>query len=210
MHEEVIVSGFGGQGALFAGQLLAYTGLDDGYHVTWIPSYGPEMRGGTAHCTVILSDDDIGSPIIREPTICIVMNPPSMEKYDPLVKPGGLLVVNSTLVRSESSRGDLAVLYVPANELAAELGNVKMANVVLLGAMLGAKEILPVDSVKRTLDRHIPKRRQYNVQPNKLALDRGLAFAQGLAFKTIGRVGATSKEPQGSPSTPLSSTTTGA
>ena len=88
MHEEVIVSGFGGQGALFAGQLLTYTGMDKGHQVTWIPSYGPEMRGGTAHCTVILSDDPIGSPIIRNPTAAIVMNPPSMEKYESLIKPG--------------------------------------------------------------------------------------------------------------------------
>jgi 2-oxoglutarate ferredoxin oxidoreductase subunit gamma len=178
MHEEVIVSGFGGQGALFAGQLMSYTGLDEGYHVTWIPSYGPEMRGGTAHCTVILSDDDIGSPIIREPTVCIVMNPPSMDKYEPLVKPDGLLVVNSTLVRSRSGRSDIEVVYVPANELAAELGNVKMANVVLLGAMLGRRPILPIESIKRTLDEHIPKRRQHIVEPNKRALDRGVAYAR--------------------------------
>jgi 2-oxoglutarate ferredoxin oxidoreductase subunit gamma len=180
MQEEVIVSGFGGQGALFAGQLLTYTGLDEGYHVTWIPSYGPEMRGGTAHCTVILSDHDIGSPIIREPSICIVMNPPSMEKYEPLVKPNGLLVVNSTLVRSRSGRSDVEVAYVPANELAAELGNVKMANVVLLGATLGRRPILPIDSIKRTLDRHIPKRRQHIIEPNKRALDRGVAYARVL------------------------------
>ena len=178
MHEEVIVSGFGGQGALFAGQLLTYTGMDEGFHVTWIPSYGPEMRGGTANCTVILSDDDIGSPIIRQPTICIVMNPPSMEKYEPLIKAGGLLVANSTLVRDRSSRDDIEAVYIPANELAAELGNVKMANVVLLGALLGMREILPVESVKRTMDEHIPERRKHIIEPNKRALDRGIAFAR--------------------------------
>jgi 2-oxoglutarate ferredoxin oxidoreductase subunit gamma len=178
MHEEVIVSGFGGQGALFAGQLLTYTGMDEGWHVTWIPSYGPEMRGGTAHCIVILSDDDIGSPIISQPTMCIVMNPPSMDKYDPLVKPGGLLVANSTLVRARSKREDIECVYVPANELAAELGNVKMANVVLLGAMLGKREILPIDSIKRTLDQHIPERRKHIIEPNKRALDRGVAYVR--------------------------------
>ena len=179
MHEEIIVSGFGGQGALFAGQLLTYTGMDEGLHVTWIPSYGPEMRGGTAHCIVILSDDNIGSPIIRQPTICIVMNPPSMEKYEPLIKPGGLLVANSTLVRTRAERTDIEAVYVPANELAAELGNVKMANVVLLGAMLGTREILPIASVKRTLDEHIPERRKHIIEPNKRALDRGVAFVRG-------------------------------
>jgi 2-oxoglutarate ferredoxin oxidoreductase subunit gamma len=179
MHEEIIVSGFGGQGALFAGQLLTYTGMDEGFHVTWIPSYGPEMRGGTAHCIVILSDDDIGSPIIREPSICIVMNPPSMDKYEPLVKAGGLLVVNSTLIRRTSDRKDITAVYVPANDLAAELGNVKMANVVLLGAMLGTREILPIESIKLTLDRHIPERRKQIIEPNKRALDRGVQYARG-------------------------------
>jgi 2-oxoglutarate ferredoxin oxidoreductase subunit gamma len=178
MHEEVIISGFGGQGALFAGQLLTYTGMDEGWHVTWIPSYGPEMRGGTAHCIVILSDDDIGSPIIRQPTMCIIMNPPSMDKYEPLVKPGGLLVANSTLVRSRSQRDDIEAVYVPANELAASLGNVKMANVVLLGAMLGRREILPIESIKRTLDQHIPERRKHIIEPNKRALDRGVQFVR--------------------------------
>jgi 2-oxoglutarate ferredoxin oxidoreductase subunit gamma len=179
MHEEVIISGFGGQGALFAGQLLAYTGMDEGWHVTWIPSYGPEMRGGTAHCIVIVSDDSIGSPIIRQPTACIVMNPPSMEKYEPRVKPGGVLVANSTLVRATSERADLSTVYIPANELAAELGNVKMANVVLLGALLGTREILPIDSIKRTMEIHIPERRKHIIEPNKRALDRGVAFVRG-------------------------------
>jgi 2-oxoglutarate ferredoxin oxidoreductase subunit gamma len=178
MHQEVIISGFGGQGALFAGQLLTYTGMDEGWHVTWIPSYGPEMRGGTAHCIVILSGDDIGSPIIRRPNVCIVMNPPSMDKYDPLVRPGGLLVANSTLIRSRSAREDIQAVYIPANELAAELGNVKMANVVLLGAMLGMREILPIESVKRTLDEHIPERRKHIIEPNKRALDRGVQFVR--------------------------------
>jgi 2-oxoglutarate ferredoxin oxidoreductase subunit gamma len=179
VHEEVIISGFGGQGALFAGQLLAYTGMDEGWHVTWIPSYGPEMRGGTAHCIVIISSDDIGSPIIRQPSICVVMNPPSMDKYEPLVKPGGLLVANSTLVRGRSERHDIDVVYVPANQLAAELGNVKMANVVLLGATLGKREILPIESIKRTLDQHIPERRRFIIEPNKRALDRGVQFVKG-------------------------------
>jgi 2-oxoglutarate ferredoxin oxidoreductase subunit gamma len=179
MHEEIIISGFGGQGALFAGQLLTYTGMDEGWHVTWIPSYGPEMRGGTAHCIVILSDDDIGSPIIRQPTVCVVMNPPSMDKYEPLVKAGGLLVANSTLVRTRSERTDIEAVYIPANELAAQLGNVKMANVVLLGAMLGTREILPIASIKRTLDEHIPEHRKKIIEPNKRALDRGIQFVRG-------------------------------
>lgn len=179
MHEEVLISGFGGQGALFAGQLLAYTGMDEGWQVTWIPSYGPEMRGGTAHCIIILSEETIGSPVIRQPTMCIVMNPASMEKYEPLIKPGGLLVANSTLIRERSERDDIEVVYIPANDLASELGNAKMANIVLLGAMLGTREIVPLDSVKRSMHEHIPAARQKIVEPNKRALDRGVAFVRG-------------------------------
>lgn len=178
MHEEIIVSGFGGQGALFAGQLLTYTGMDEGWHVTWIPSYGPEMRGGTAHCIVILSDDDIGSPIIRQPTMAIVMNPASMDKYEPLVKPGGLLVANSTLIRDRSKRDDIEVIYVPANDLAAEMGNVRMANVILLGAMLGRREVVSIKGIERTLDSHLPAERKKIVEPNKRALARGVEYAR--------------------------------
>jgi 2-oxoglutarate ferredoxin oxidoreductase subunit gamma len=179
MHEEVIISGFGGQGALFAGQLLTYTGMDEGRRVTWIPSYGPEMRGGTAHCIVILSDDDIGSPIIRQPTVCIVMNPDSMDKYEPLIKPGGLLVVNSTLIQNRSKRDDIEVVYIPANDLALELGNVRMANVVLLGAMLGVREFVSIAGIERTLEHHIPEERRKIIEPNKRALARGVGFVRG-------------------------------
>lgn len=178
MHEEVIISGFGGQGALFAGQLLTYAGMDQGYEVTWIPSYGPEMRGGTANCTVILSDDPIGSPIIRNPMAVIAMNPPSMEKYEPLVKAGGVLIANSTLIRTLSERDDITVVYVPANDLAAELGNAKMANVVLLGALLAAKPILSIEALKQAMEDHIPEHRKHIVEPNKQALDRGIEYAR--------------------------------
>lgn len=175
MHEEVIISGFGGQGALFAGQLLTYAGMEEGHMVSWIPSYGPEMRGGTAHCTVIISDEPIGSPIIYNPTSCIVLNPESMEKYEPLVKPGGVLVVNTSLVRTKSKRTDITVIEVPANDLANELGSTKIANLVLLGALLAAKPIVSIDSVKKALDEHVPEHRRHIIEPNKRALDLGAA-----------------------------------
>lgn len=178
MHEEVIISGFGGQGALFAGQLLTYAGMDQGYQVTWIPSYGPEMRGGTAHCTIILSDSPIGSPIIRNPTVAVVMNPASMDKYEPLVRDGGVLVANSTLVRTRSERSDISAVYIPANDLAAELGNAKMANVVLLGALLATRQILPIEALKQAMQDHIPERRKRIIEPNKLALDRGIEYVR--------------------------------
>src|SRR6476646_1793520 len=122
MHEEIIIAGFGGQGVLFAGQLLAYAGVAEGRHVTWIPSYGPEMRGGTAHCTVIISDEEIGSPLVRNPSALVALNPPAMEKYEPLVKPGGVLVVDSALVSQRSERDDIRDIDLPAKDIAAELG----------------------------------------------------------------------------------------
>jgi len=178
MHEEIISSGFGGQGALFIGQLLTYAGMAEGRHVNWIPSYGPEMRGGTARCTVIISDDPIGSPIISNPTMAIGRNPPSMEKYEPLVKPGGVLVANRSLVRTRSERDDITVAYVPANDLARELGNVKMANVVLLGALLEIRPVVKPESLARTLDEHIPEHRRHIIEPNKKALARGAAYVR--------------------------------
>ena len=179
MHEEVIISGFGGQGALFAGQLLTYAGMDEGRSVTWIPSYGPEMRGGTAHCTIIISDEPIGSPIIYHPTSCIVLNPESMDKYEPLVKPGGILVVNTSLVRRKARRDDITVIEVPANDLANDLGSTKIANLVLLGALLAANPIVRIDSIKKALDEHVPENRRHIIEPNKRALDRGAAQARG-------------------------------
>jgi 2-oxoglutarate ferredoxin oxidoreductase subunit gamma len=177
MHEEIVVSGFGGQGALFAGQLLTYAGMEAGWQVSWIPSYGPEMRGGTAHCTVIISDQPIGSPIIRNPTIAMVLNPESMDKYEPLVKPGGLLVANSTLVRRPAVRDDIKVVAVPANDLAAELGNVKMANVVMLGAMLARNPVVSLETVEKVLDEHMEGKKRRFIEPNRRALHRGATYA---------------------------------
>ncbi len=131
--EEIIISGFGGQGTLFAGQVLAYAAMDADFHVTWIPSYGPEMRGGKARCTVIISDQEIGSPLVRRPSAAIVMNIPSFETFEPMVKPGGVLVVNQSLVPHRSQREDIRALYVPATELATDMGNMRVANMGLPG-----------------------------------------------------------------------------
>ncbi len=181
MHEEIVFSGFGGQGALFAGQLLTYAGMSAGWEVTWIPSYGPEMRGGTAHCTVIISDRPIGSPIIRNPTIAVVLNPESMDKYEPLLKPGGLLVINSTLVQRPAVRDDIEVLPVPANDLAthvSERGSTKMANVVLLGAMLTYRPIVSLDAIEQVLDEHLTGKKRQFIEPNKRALHLGADYAR--------------------------------
>jgi 2-oxoglutarate ferredoxin oxidoreductase subunit gamma len=177
MHDEIIFSGFGGQGALFAGQLLAYAAADHGLHVTWIPSYGPEMRGGTAHCTVVVSDEPIGSPLVRRPSSVVALNLPSFEKYEPLVKSGGLLVYNRTLVDHPQARDDIRYVAVPANEIAEQLGNVRQANVVLLGGYLAATGILPLDAVEIALDNHLPGRQRRFLDSNKEALRRGAACA---------------------------------
>jgi 2-oxoglutarate ferredoxin oxidoreductase subunit gamma len=175
MHEETIFSGFGGQGALFAGQLLAYAAADNGLHVTWIPSYGPEMRGGTAHCTVVLSDEPIGSPLVRRPSSVVALNLPSFEKYEPLVKPGGLLVYNSSLTDRQPVRTDIRIIPVPANDIAEELGNIRQANMVLLGAYLAATNALPLDALVAALEKHLPGRQRRFLESNKEALRRGAA-----------------------------------
>jgi 2-oxoglutarate ferredoxin oxidoreductase subunit gamma len=179
MQTEIILSGFGGQGALFAGQLLAYTALELDKHVTWFPSYGPEMRGGTAHCTVIISDDEIGSPVVTNPGVAIVMNLPSLDKYEPLLKPGGVLVVNSSLVDREAKRKDIEVVSVPANEIAEEMGEKRLANMILLGALLEQLPILPADKVADSLSRHIPEHRRSLLDANLVAMKRGASIVSG-------------------------------
>lgn len=176
MQTEIIFSGFGGQGALFAGQLMAYTALELDKHVTWFPSYGPEMRGGTAHCTVIISDEEIGSPMVTRPQAAVVMNLPSLDKYEPLVRPGGVLVVNTSLVDREATRKDIEVVSVPANDIADELGEKRLANMILLGALLEKLPVLPANKVADSLGRHIPQHRRDLLQANLKAMERGAAL----------------------------------
>jgi 2-oxoglutarate ferredoxin oxidoreductase subunit gamma len=176
MQEEMIFSGFGGQGALFAGMVLAYAGMDSGKNVTWIPSYGPEMRGGTAHVTVIISDEEIGSPVIRHPSAAMILNNPSMEKYEPLVKGRGVLVYNSSLITATPARSDICYVPVRANDIASELGNVRMANMVALGALMAETGILPLETVGQALRDHLPESKRNMLEPNLQALQRGASL----------------------------------
>lgn len=178
METQLVISGFGGQGALFAGTLLAYAAMENGRQVTWIPSYGPEMRGGTAHCTVIVSDEEIGSPVVRRPSAAIVMNLPSLDRYETLVQPGGVLIVNSSLVDRTPGRGDLRSRMIPANEIAEELGDRRMANMVLLGAYLEVEPLFTLDQIGESLARHIPGHRRALLEANLRALRRGVETAQ--------------------------------
>ena len=180
MQEEFLFAGFGGQGVMFIGQLLSYAAMDEGMEVTWIPSYGPEMRGGTAHCYVVISDKPIGSPIIRHPKVTIVFNVPSFERYEPLVASSGLLARNLDLVPRESARTDITELAVPASTIADELGNLRLANIVMLGATLTLRPILSIDAIKRALDIHIPEHHRELLPLNYEGLDKGAEFASSL------------------------------
>ena len=173
MQTEIIISGFGGQGVLFAGQLLTYAAMDSGKVVTWIPSYGPEMRGGTAHCTVIVADEEIGSPLVRQPQAAIVMNLPSLDRYEPLVKPGGVLVVNASMANRQVRRTDLQAISLPANEIAEGLGDRRLMNMVLLGALLACLPLLPLGAVEQALERHLPSRHRDLLEKNGQALRAG-------------------------------------
>ena len=179
MQQEVIIAGFGGQGVLFAGQLLAYTGMDEGKAVTWIPSYGPEMRGGTANCTVVVSEEEIGSPLVKNPTAVIAMNLPSLDKYEDLVAEGGVLVVNTSMVNREVKRKDITVVSIPGNEIAQEMGSERSLNMVMLGALLGNLDLLSLDAVEKALEVHLPKRHQKFLPANKEALRKGAAYKAG-------------------------------
>lgn len=178
MQTEIVIAGFGGQGVLFAGQVLAYAAMDNGMEVTWIPSYGPEMRGGTANCTVIIADEEIGSPLVLNPKASIVLNLPSLDKYEPLVAAGGVLVANASLINRGPVRTDITNVFIPANEIAQELGNKRLINMVALGAMLELEPVLPIDAVQKALADHLPARHQHLLDINYQALQRGAQFTR--------------------------------
>ncbi len=173
MQTEIVIAGFGGQGVLFGGQLLAYAAMDEGRQVTWIPSYGPEMRGGTANCTVVISDEEIGSPMVLNPQAVIAMNLPSLEKYEKMVKPGGLLVVNESMVDRSVQRTDIRVVSLKANDMAETLGDKRMTNMVLLGALMANLEVMPMEAIEKALQAHLPARHQKLLPKNYEALREG-------------------------------------
>jgi len=178
MQTEIVIAGFGGQGVLFAGQVLAYAAMDTGMQVTWFPSYGPEMRGGTANCTVIISDEEIGSPLVRNPQAAVVLNLPSLDKYEPLMKAGGVLVANQSLIDRAIQRKDIQAILLPGNELAEELGDKRLTNMVLLGALLEGLPVMDLQAVKEALEDHLPARHKDLLPANFQALDKGAALAR--------------------------------
>ncbi len=178
MQKEIMIAGFGGQGVLFAGQVLAYAAMDLGKEVTWIPSYGPEMRGGTANCTVVIADEEIGSPLVQFPPAAIVLNLPSFDKYEPEMQPGGVLIVNQSMVDRGAKRNDLTTIFVPANEIAEEIGDKRLTNMVTVGALLAFLPEVSLEALEEALKGHLPARHQKLLPSNFAALQRGYDLAK--------------------------------
>ena len=177
MQTEVIMAGFGGQGLMMIGKLLALAGLEEGKEVTWLPSYGPEMRGGTANCTVVVSDKPIGSPLTPTPKGGIVMNRPSHEKFAPAIRPGGVLVVNSSLIPDRSDRIDIRIFRVRANDIAMEEGSGRSANLVVLGAYVGIDEIVKYETLLKAIEHAFAAKKQF-VDINSRTFTRGYELAK--------------------------------
>ena len=173
ISEEIIIAGFGGQGVLSMGQTLGYAAMVENKEVTWMPSYGPEMRGGTANCITIVSDDKISSPIISRFDTAIILNQPSMEKFENKVKPGGVLIYESTNILHASERTDIDIYPIPAADEANKLNNVKVANMILLGAFLARKPVVSFDSVIEALKKVLPERYHHLLALNRQALEAG-------------------------------------
>ncbi len=180
LNEKVICAGFGGQGVMSMGQLLTYAGMLEGKQVSWLPSYGPEMRGGTANCNVMISDHPIGSPVItKDATAAIIMNLPSLDKFEECVAPGGMVIVNSSLIPKKVTRQDVKAYYVPANEIALELGNDKTANMVILGAYLALANPVAIESILEAFKKVFGESKAHLIPLNENALRKGAASVQG-------------------------------
>lgn len=179
MNHEIVMAGFGGQGVMLIGTVLTYAGKEENKAVSWLPSYGPEMRGGTANCAVCVSDDEIASPVVVEPTAAVVMNLPSFEKFHPLIVPGGHLVLNSSLVDVKDTRDDITVWRIPANDEAKELGSDRIANMVCLGALVAATGVADLETIIRVLPEVISARHHSLIPLNEKALRRGFELVKG-------------------------------
>ena len=178
MLEEVIIAGFGGQGLMLMGRLLAYAGMLEGKKVAWMPSYGPEMRGGTANCTVIISSEEIASPIVTNPKTVIAMNKPSLDKFESLIQKDGLIVLNNSLIDQEVKRDDVRVLKIQANDIANKLGNLRVANMVTLGAYVKKSGVVKLESIFKALEKALAGKNQKILDLNKVALKKGEDIAK--------------------------------
>ena len=176
MTTQILIAGFGGQGVLFAGKLLAYKGMYDGKEISWLPSYGPEMRGGTANCSVIISDTPVGSPIVDKPDVLMVMNLPSLDKYEDAVNKGGKIFVDSSFIERKVERSDVDAYYVPATKMAAEAGVPTLANMILLGKLLKETQVLDFEGLDGVFKKIVSAKRADLIDANLKALEIGYNY----------------------------------
>lgn len=176
MTTQMLIAGFGGQGVLFAGKFLAYKALLEDKQLSWLPSYGPEMRGGTANCSVIVSDEPVGSPIVSKPDVLMVMNLPSLDKYEDDVVPGGYIFVDSTLIERKIKRDDVKVFYIPATKLAKDIDAPTLANMIMIGKVIKETGIVPYDNIDKALDKVVSARKANLKKINFKALDTGYNY----------------------------------
>lgn len=179
MYQDVMIAGFGGQGVLLAGKLLAHAGMLEGKHVTWFPSYGAEIRGGTANCTVIIASEEIGSPVVQQPSAMLIFNEASFRKFEQRIKPAGRLFLNTSLVHDFPARGDITRIDVRANDIAEKLGDIRVANMVMLGAFLKKTGVIALQSVLMALKQVLPPRRHSLLPLNERALRCGADVCAG-------------------------------
>ncbi len=173
----IILAGFGGQGILSAGKMAAEAALIEGHEVSWFPSYGPEMRGGTANCSVVISDEIIGSPVINDADVLIALNQPSLEKFEKQLKPGGIIIIDSSLIKIAPNRTDIRFIPIESSDIASELGNMAYATIVLLGCLSAATGCFKRESFEAALFDVLPERRHSMIPSNLAAFDKGAAFA---------------------------------
>lgn len=173
MKEEIIFAGFGGQGIMVMGKILAWAAMKEGLKVTWMPSYGAEVRGGTAHSMVVISDEMVPSPVVTNPTACVVMNRPSMDRYEDSLVPSGTLIVNTTLIDRKAARNDIDILGIPLTEMATDLGNTRCANMIALGALNAKLKIVSMRALVDALKEVIPADKQSLIPVNEEALKEG-------------------------------------
>ena len=176
MEYQIVIAGFGGQGLLFSGKVLAYAALMEQRELSWLPSYGPEMRGGTANCNVIISDSPVGSPIVQNPNVLMVMNTPSLDKYEKSVAPGGRIFVDSTLISRKVEREDVEVFYIPATKMASDMGMPTLANMILLGAIVKATGCITDEGMLAGLNKIIPAKKANLLDANLKCIQAGKDF----------------------------------
>ena len=176
MTKQILIAGFGGQGVLFSGKFLAYEGLIDGKEVSWLPSYGPEMRGGTANCSIIISDTKIGSPIVDKPDVLVAMNGPSLDKYVGEIKAGGQVFIDSSLIDKKCERDDIEAYYIPATQLASEQNLSGLANMIILGNVIAHADIMPKENIEKAMQKVVPAKKQNLFDLNMKAIQLGYDY----------------------------------